>query len=88
MRFCIVCKSVIDADRAEAMPETRLCSEHGRMIEDYGGEFLVSVAQERTSKQGSLKINYGGVSTSRTRNHEALDKLRDAYEQQQFEDRT
>lgn len=80
MRYCEICKAPIDPERVEAIPETRLCVEHGREIQRFGGEFVVTASQERTSKQGSLKHNYGGVSTSRTRNHEAIARLREAYE--------
>ena len=87
MRLCIVCKSEIESERIEVIPATRLCSLHGRQIQQYGGEFIVSASQERTSKQGSMKINYGGISTTSTRNEDALNELLDAYEsQQQAED--
>ena len=45
------------------------------------GEFLTIATQERTSKQGSLKRNYGGVTTTRTRNLEAIERLREQYAQ-------
>jgi hypothetical protein len=85
MRCCIVCKSPIDPDRLEVIPETRLCTQHGQEIQDFGGEFIVSASHERTSKQGSLKHNYGGVATSMTRNDEALRKLCDRFEHEQME---
>ncbi len=78
-RFCEVCKKEIDQDRLEVVPDTHLCTEHAREIQRYGGEFKVTAEQERTSKPGSLKLNYGGVSTSQTRNEEAIRKLRDDY---------
>lgn len=80
MRRCMVCKLEIDSDRAEALPATRLCTEHGREIEKYGGEFTVRASQERTSKAGSLKLNYGGITTISTRNEQALNRLLDDYE--------
>jgi hypothetical protein len=46
----------------------------------FGGEFKAFAAQEVTSKQGSLKKNYGGVETYRRRNKIAIQKLREAYE--------
>ena len=52
----------------EAMPEARLCTRLGMEIEKFGGEFKMSATQERTSRQGSLKLNYGGISTTRVRN--------------------
>ena len=86
MRRCAVCKSEIESERVEAIPATRLCTLHGREIQKYGGEFIVSASHERTSKQGSLKLNYGGISTSSTRNEDALNELLDEYERQQFEE--
>jgi hypothetical protein len=79
LRFCEVCKAEIDAERAENAPDTRLCGAHAREIEEFGGEFVTIATQERTSKPGSLKRNYGGVSTTRRRNLEAIEKLKDAY---------
>jgi len=76
-RLCEICKQPIDQDRAVAIPDTRLCSEHGREIARFGGEFIVTAEQERTSKAGSLKLNYGGVSTARVRNLQAIQQLRD-----------
>jgi hypothetical protein len=78
-RPCAVCKKLIEADRVEAIPETRLCLEHARMIGKYGGEFLVTATQESLGKTGSLKRNYGGIATQMTRNQTAIDKLRRDY---------
>lgn len=78
-RLCEVCKQPIDDQRLELIPESRLCSDHAREIQRYGGEFIVTAEQERTSKAGSLKLNYGGVSTSQRRNDDAIQKLRDDY---------
>lgn len=86
MRFCIVCKCEIETDRIDAIPGTRLCARHGREIEKYGGEFKLRASQERTSKKGSLKLNYGGISTSSTRNEDALGQLLDEYERREFDD--
>jgi hypothetical protein len=79
-RPCEICKQPIDPERIEAVPETRLCPEHARQIQKHGGEFIVTMTQERTSKAGSMKRNYGSVTTSKTRNLEALQRLRDDYE--------
>ena len=84
MRLCVVCKQEIEADRVEAIPGTRLCIQHGKEIQKYGGEFKLSATQERTSKQGSLKLNYGGISTESTRNEDGLNALLDEYERKQF----
>ncbi len=79
MRICEVCKKMIEPERAELLLDTHLCTQHGREIERYGGEFKVSMSQERTSKPGSLKINYGGVSTRKKRNQRAIDSLREDF---------
>lgn len=81
MRRCEICKAPIEAERAEAIRDTRLCVEHARQIARYGGEFILTAVQERTSKPGSLKRNYGGIDTAKVRNHEAIHKLRADYEQ-------
>ena len=60
---------------------TRGCVEHGRQIARYGGEFILTAVQERTSKLGSLKRNYGGIDTAKVRNQVAIDRLRADYEQ-------
>ena len=80
MRHCEICKQPIDADRAEAIRQTRLCTEHGREIQKYGGEFIMSSVQENTSKEGSLKKNYGGISTRLRRNERAISQLKDDYD--------
>jgi hypothetical protein len=72
----------IEAERIESVPETRLCADHAQQILKFGGEFIVTATQERTSKTGSLKLNYGSVTTSKTRNQKALDKLRDEFDLQ------
>jgi len=86
MRLCIICKQEIDSERLEAIPETRLCLQHGHEIKKFGGEFKLSATQERTSKQGSLKLNYGSISTTSTRNEEAMERLRDEYESRHFDE--
>ncbi len=80
IRFCEICKQQIDPERAEALPDTQLCGQHAREIEKYGGEFLLRSRHERTSKQGSLKHNYGGVSASFRPNREGLERLRREHE--------
>ncbi len=79
IRSCEICGQPIDPERLEAVPETRLCIEHARQIEKHGNEFSRKVGLERTSKEGSLKKNYGGIHTSKTRNHQAMRKLREEY---------
>jgi hypothetical protein len=84
-RGCEICKREIEPDRAETLPNTRLCLEHARMLKQYDsrGEFIRLVTLESTSKQGILKRTGGkGVAVKLVRNIEAIEKLRDAYESQ------
>jgi hypothetical protein len=78
-RFCEICGQPIDEERAEALPNTTLCTEHAKQVGKFGGEFVISSKTEVTSKQGSLKKNYGGISTSQRRNNKAIQKLKDEY---------
>jgi hypothetical protein len=82
-RPCEICQTPIDPERLEVLPETRLCTEHARKINKFGGEFTVTITQEKTSKQGSLKKNYGGVSPHKSRNSDAMEKLRSEYRTEQ-----
>lgn len=82
-RPCEICHELIDPERVEAVPETRLCTAHARRIQKHGGEFLLTANHERTSKPGSLKRNYGGVDIQKTRNTQALNKLRVEYDEEQ-----
>ena len=82
-RYCEVCKAPIDLERAEALPDTVLCQEHSRQIAELGGEFVTVSKQERTSKPGSLKLNYGGIMTQKRRNVRALAKLKDQHAAQE-----
>ena len=52
-RGCEICGKEIEAERAEALPATRLCIEHGREIQQFGGEFKVYSRSIRTSKEGA-----------------------------------
>jgi hypothetical protein len=74
-RYCEVCRRIIDPERAEALPETRLCIDHAREIAKYGGEFTLNATSETISKQGSLKKNYGGINVSKSRNQQAIERL-------------
>jgi len=80
-RPCEVCGRAIEAERIEAIPETRLCVEHARMIGKYGGEFVVTATRESLGKAGSLKKNYGGIATQKTRNRTAVERLRREYQE-------
>lgn len=62
---CKRCSNHIPVARQRAMPETELCV---KCSEAVGGEFMVvAVAEERTSKPGSMKINYGGITVKKFR---------------------
>jgi hypothetical protein len=63
-RPCARCGNEIPAERLEAIPETMVCVKCSR---EMGGEFQVIAIPERTSKEGSLKKNYGGYSTKKIR---------------------
>jgi ribosome biogenesis SPOUT family RNA methylase Rps3 len=84
-RPCEICMKPIEAERLETIPETRLCLEHAEKIKKFGGEFVVTSTQERTSKPGSLKKNYGGVTPSMKRNHKAIEKLKDELEEEKWQ---
>ncbi len=75
-RPCEICHELIEPERVEAIPETRLCTEHAKMIVRYGGEFTLSSTQESLGKVGSLKKNYGGITPQKTRNARAIEQLR------------
>lgn len=81
-RPCEICQQPIDPERLDVIPETHLCTDHAKQIQQFGGEFLVSFSQERISKPGSLKRNYGGITPSKSLNHEGIARLRDAYQSQ------
>lgn len=85
-RRCFVCKNEIESDRLEAIPQTRLCTQHGHAIQKFGGEFIMSASQERTSKKTSLKVNYGAISTSFARNERGLELLKEDYDLNQLDD--
>ena len=74
-RMCVICKQLIDPDRAEAMPGTNLCSEHWAAIRRFGGEFITMSETENLSKPGSLKRKPGGVRTKMVRNLRALQEF-------------
>lgn len=73
-RWCERCRKEIPAERIETLPETRLCIACSQAV---GGEFDLRVSQERLSKPGSLKLNYGGVRVSKRRKKiEPLDETK------------
>jgi hypothetical protein len=79
VRVCEICGATIEAERVEAVPETRLCIDHAKAIQKYGGEFLLTSRRVSLGKDGSMKKNYGDVSSELRRNEQAMQKLRDEY---------
>ena len=66
-RFCEICKAEISAERVEALPDTRRCSDCARSQEAKGNpEFDLLVSQTQLGKVGSLKKNYGDVTVQRS----------------------
>jgi hypothetical protein len=63
-RPCARCGAMIPAQRLEAIPETEVCVTCSAEI---GGEFKLVAVTERTSKPGSLKLNYGGITIKKVR---------------------
>ena len=63
-RPCARCGAVIPAERLEAIPETEICVTCSAEV---GGEFKLVATTERTSKPGSLKLNYGGITIKKVR---------------------
>ena len=61
---CARCGGEIPPERIEAIPETMVCVACSK---EMGGEFTVIVTPEKTSKEGSLKKNYGGYSARKVR---------------------
>jgi len=74
----------IEPERLEALSETRLCQEHHEKIQKFGGEFTLTTKVERTSKPGSIKINYGGVGGRMRRNQAAIEKLKDEFDDEKW----
>lgn len=79
-RPCEVCGVPIDPERIDALPETRLCTEHAKQVAGYGGEFLLTATQTSLGKDGSLKKNYGDVSVRQKRNTEGVRRLIEDYD--------
>ena len=79
-RACEVCGAAINPERIDALPETRLCTEHAKQIAKYGGEFLLTATQASLGKDGSLKKNYGDVSVRQKRNTAGVRKLIEDYD--------
>ena len=63
-RPCERCGREIPPERAEILPDTRLCVDCCKAV---GGEFDVSTKPENLAKEGSLKKNYGSFEMKKTR---------------------
>ncbi len=62
---CARCGAEIPVERLETLPETMVCVKCAAAMG--GSEFRIEVIAEKTSKEGSLKKNYGGYSTRKIR---------------------
>jgi hypothetical protein len=85
VRFCEVCRRVIEAERLESNTKTRLCLRHGEEIEKYGGEFIGTGEQGSLGKATSMKHNYGDVTVTWRRNEEGIRRLMEDYDRQEWE---
>ena len=63
-RQCELCNAEIPAARVAALPGTWLCI---ACSEEVGGDFVYTAKQENLGKQGSMKLNYGGVTVQKKR---------------------
>jgi hypothetical protein len=63
-RLCERCDAEIPAARVKALPGTWLCI---ACSEEVGGDFELTATQKNLGKEGSLKLNYGGVSIQKKR---------------------
>jgi hypothetical protein len=64
VRFCVRCRQQIPAERAAAVPDTRLCVACSQTV---GNEFDLLISQENLGKAGSIKKNFGGVEIEKIR---------------------
>ena len=55
---CIRCEETIPEARMKALPETELCISCSEAV---GSDFVLTSRLVRTNKEGSMKVNYGGV---------------------------
>jgi hypothetical protein len=76
-RPCEICKEPILAERLEVIPETILCTRCAGLVGKHGGEFVRQFVQERLSKPGGIKKNFGGAALRTIgRNWTAIDRAR------------
>ena len=80
-RPCEICGEMLDPERAEGAPTSRLCNKHAEEIRKYGGEFIVTATESSAQKKNSIRVAYGDVVISgKVRNVVGIEKLRDEYE--------
>jgi hypothetical protein len=80
-RPCEICGEMLDPERAEWQPESRLCTRHAEEMRKYGGEFIVTATESSAQKAGSIKVAFGDVVVSgKVRNVVGIAKLRAEYE--------
>ena len=60
IRTCELCDVQIPPERVKAIPGTWLCI---ACSSEVGGDFVYTATQINLGKQGSLKLNYGGIGT-------------------------
>jgi hypothetical protein len=77
----------IEIERIEAIPQTRLCLKHAEAIRKHGGEFILTTTHDKTSKQGSLKKNFGGVTGRLRRNQKGIERLKDEHDAEKWQER-
>jgi hypothetical protein len=75
-RPCEVCGNPIEAVRLEAVPDTRLCEEHAKQVNEF-----IYVRQERVvrGKESSFKGTGVEITQKKIRNADGIRKLRDAF---------
>jgi hypothetical protein len=81
MTYCTICGKEIPEERMEIVPDTELCVEHAQAIQKYGGEFKLTGIMGNIGKAGSLKKNYGDVDVKKSKNRDAIEKLKKEQEQ-------
>ena len=54
------------------------------MTASRASDAVATTTRERTSKPGSIKINFGGVTAKLKRNHKAMEKLKDEFEEEKW----
>ena len=83
VRYCEVCSCQIEPDRLDAVSNTRLCTKHAQEILKYGGEFTGTGSHDNVGR--GIKILTAGVTVIFQRNDEAMQKLKDAYAEAQWD---